>query len=54
MESGKVLTKLEKNIDDHLKKDNPDSFIEKILQIQKKLWKLTREVEQRRQKNRKV
>ena len=49
-----MIAKLEKNIDDHLKKDNPDSFIEKILQIQKKLWKLTSEIEQSRQKNRKV
>ena len=50
VESGK----LEKNIDDHLKKDYPDSFIEKGLQIHKKQLRLTMELEQRRQKNRKV
>ena len=32
------------------KKDYPDSFIEKHLQIQKKQWKLTRQLEQRREK----
>ena len=36
VESGKVIAKLEKDIDDHLKKDYPDSFREKRLQIQKK------------------
>ena len=54
VESGKVIAKLEKNIDDHLKKDYPDSFIEKSLQIWKKQCKITKELEQRRQKNRKV
>ena len=53
-ESNKVIVKLEKNIDDHLKKDYPESFIEKSLQIQKKQWKLTNELEQRRQKNKNV
>ena len=42
VESGKVIAKLEKDIDDHLKKDYPDSFREKRLQIQKKQWKLSR------------
>ena len=54
VESNKVIVKLEKNIDDHLKKDYPESFIEKSLQIQKKQWKLTNELEQRRQKNKNV
>ena len=50
VESGKVIAKLEKDIDDHLKKDYPDSFREKRLEIQKKQCKLTRELEQRREK----
>ena len=50
-ESGKVIAKLEKDIIyDHLKKDCPDSFREKRLHIQKKQCKLTRELEQRRDK----
>ena len=36
VESGKVIAKLEKDLDDHLKRDYPDSFREKRLQIQKK------------------
>ena len=36
VESGKVIAKLKKDIDDHLKKDYPDNFKEKRLQIQKK------------------
>ena len=44
VELGKVIDKLEKNIDDHLKRDYPDSFREK------KQWKLTMELEQRREK----
>ena len=36
VESNKDIAKLEKNIDDHLKKDYPDSFKEIRLQIQKK------------------
>ena len=35
VELGKVIAKLEKDIDDHLKKDYPDSFLEKHLQFQK-------------------
>ena len=50
VESGKVIDKLEKNIDDHLKRDYPDSFREKRLQFKKKQWKLTKELEQRREK----
>ena len=50
VESGKVMAELEKDIDDHLKKDYTDSFREKHLQIQKKHWKLTRVLEQRREK----
>ena len=50
MESGKVIAKLEKDIDDHLQKDYPDSFREKSLQIQKRQWKLKRELEHRREK----
>ena len=50
VESGKVIAKLEKNIDDNLKRDYPDSFREKCLQFAKKQWKLTRELEQRREK----
>ena len=49
-ESGKMIAKLEKGIDYHLKKDYPNSFRETCLQIQKKQWKLTRELEQRREK----
>ena len=45
-----MIAKLEKDIDDHLRKDYPDSFRGKRLQIQKKQWKLTRELEQRREK----
>ena len=33
VESGKVIAKLENDRDDHLKKDYPDSFREKRLQI---------------------
>ena len=50
VESGKVIAKLEKDIDDHLIRDYPDSFREKRLQIQMKQWKLTKELEQRREK----
>ena len=50
VESGKVIAKLEKNIDENLKRDYPDSFREKCLQFEKKQWKLTREFEQRREK----
>ena len=50
MESGKVVAKLEKDINDHLKRDYPDSFREKRLQIQKKQWKLTKEMELKREK----
>ena len=50
MESGKVVVKLEKDINDHLKRDYPDSFREKRLQIQKKQWKLTKEMELKREK----
>ena len=35
VELGKVIAKLEKDIDDHLKKDYPYSFLEKHLQFQK-------------------
>ena len=45
-----MIAKLEKDIDDHLRKDYPDIFRGKRLQIQKKQWKLTRELEQRREK----
>ena len=45
-----MIAKLEKYIDDHLRKDYPDSFRGKRLQIQKKQWKLTRELEQRGEK----
>ena len=41
VESGKVIEKLEKNNDGHLKK----YYREKPLQIQKKQWKLTRELD---------
>ena len=50
VESGKVIAKLEKDIDDHLKRDYPDSFREKRLQFEKKQWKFTMELEQRREK----
>ena len=50
VESGKVIAKLEKDIDDHLKRHYPDSFREKSLQVQKKQWKLTKKLEQRREK----
>ena len=50
-ESGKVIAKLGKDIIyGHLKKDYPDSFREKRLHIHKKQCKLTRELEQRRDK----
>ena len=49
-ESGKAIAKLEKDIGDHLKKYYPDSFREKRLQIQKRQWKLGKELEQRRKK----
>ena len=45
--SEEKITKLEKDIDDHLKRDYPDSFREKLLQIRGKLWKLKKEIEQR-------
>ena len=47
---GKVIAKLEKNIDEHLKRDYPDSFRDKRLQFEKKQWKLTMELEQRHDK----
>ena len=46
-----MIAKLEKDIDNHLKKDYPDSSREKCSQIQKEQWKLTRELEQRHEKN---
>ena len=45
-----MVAKLEKDINDHLKRDYPDSFREKRLQIQKKQWKLTKEMELKREK----
>ena len=45
-----MIAKLEKNIDCHLKSDYPHSFREKRLQFEKKQWKLTMELEQRREK----
>ena len=35
-DTGKVIAKFEKNIDEHLKRDYPDSFREKRLQSEKK------------------
>ena len=45
-----MVAKLEKDINDHLKRDYPDIFREKRLQIQKKQWKLTKEMELKREK----
>ena len=50
VELGKVIAKLEKDIDDHLKRDYPESFREKHLQFEKKPWKFTMELEQRHEK----
>ena len=50
VESGKVIAKLDKDIDNHHKRDYADSFGEKRLQFQKKQGKLTKELEQRREK----
>ena len=47
VESGKVIAKLEKDFDDHFKTCYKNSFREKRLEIQKKQWKFTKELEQR-------
>ena len=47
VESGKVIAKLEKDFDDRFKTCYKDSFREKRLEIQKKQWKFTKELEQR-------
>ena len=47
VESGKEISKLQKDTDNHLKRDYPEIFRKKRLQIQKKQWKPTNEVEQR-------
>ena len=50
VESGKEISKLQKDTDNHLKRDYPEIFRKKRLQIQKKQWKPTNEVEQRHEK----
>ena len=50
VESSKVIAKLEKDLDNHLKKDHPNSLREKRLQIPQKRWKLTKELEKRLEK----
>ena len=42
-----MIAKLEKDIDDYHKRGYPDSFIEKLLQIRRKLWKLKKELKRR-------
>ena len=50
LESGKLIGKPENDLDDHLKRDHPDSFREKHLQIQ--TLEPIKELEQRSEKKR--